>query len=303
MMADQARRLRELAQEKVGSPARGKATSGGNRGRICRSIAVTSGKGGVGKSNVSLSLAVALSQMRKKTLLFDADLGLANIHILLGLAPKHNLLHVVNGACSIEDALCAGPEGVTILPGSSGIAAMADLERYRLEELQRKLSRIEESYDFMIIDGGAGIGKNTMLMSSSAGTALLVLTPEPTALADVYATAKVLVSMGVTDLQVLVNMAGNEREGREIFEKLRGLVRNFLRREIRLSGIIPFDRDVPKMVRMQRNPMQSKPSSRFAAGIQGYARALCGTSPGRVGFFDRLLAGIGKGSPDGENEL
>jgi flagellar biosynthesis protein FlhG len=295
MSADQAQRLRELAREQAwpkGGAAAGQRRPGSRR---CRSIAVTSGKGGVGKSNISLSLAVALARLGRKVLVFDADLGLANLHILLGLTPQHNLFHVVNGECSVEDALCRGPEGITILPGSSGVAAMANLEPSRIERIQRNLVRLEDAFDFVVVDGGAGIGRTTMQLASSAETALLVLTPEPTALADAYATAKMLVSRGVDDLRVMVNMAGSARQGREIFEKLRGLVRNFLGRDLRLSAILPLDREVPRLVRMQKNPVASKPTSRFAAGIQSYARTLCGLPPARGGFFARLFSGAEKG--------
>jgi flagellar biosynthesis protein FlhG len=289
MMADQAQKLRELAGETVRSRSIGQRRRGAATGTRCRSIAVTSGKGGVGKSNVSLSLAVALSRAGRKVLLFDADLGLANIHILLGLTPKRNLYHVVRGECTLDEALCEGPAGITILPGSSGVAAMANLEATRLEELRCALSAIEERFDFVIIDGGAGIGAGTMQVASSADMTLLVLTPEPTALADVYATAKILISRGVRDLRVLVNMAAGAREGKEIFAKLRDLVRTFLHRELRLSAIIPLDRDVPRLVRMQKNPVISKPSSRFAVAVTSCARTLCGMPPARGGFFARLV--------------
>jgi flagellar biosynthesis protein FlhG len=256
----------------------------------CRSIAVTSGKGGVGKSNISLLLAQALARCNKRVLLFDADLGLANIHILLGINPRYNLGHMLRGECTLEQILCTGPDGITLAPGASGIETIANLDAMSLERLVRQFAELEAKHDFMVIDTGAGIGQASVRLASAANSVLLVLTPEPTSLADAYATAKVLFAHGMERISVMVNMAASDREATEIFGKLQTLVKNFLHKEISLAGMLPFDKDVPRMVREQRSVIQTKPSSTFAIRIVACARMLCGMpSRSRESFFSRLF--------------
>jgi flagellar biosynthesis protein FlhG len=284
---DQAQRLRELSRERSsGEHERLK------RGGACRSIAITGGKGGVGKSNISLFLALALSRLKKKVLLLDADLGLANIHILLGIAPRYNLSHMIRNECSVQDIMYNGPEGITILPGATGIDEMANLDGTRLESLMRALNEIENLFDYLLLDVGAGIGRTTTQVSAFADTALLILTPEPTSLADVYATIKMLVSHGSPRLSVMVNMAATEKEGLEIFDKLQGLVQNFLKIKLDFAGILPIDKDIPRLVRAQKNLLIEKPASAFSRRIQNCARMLCGMHVplNDAGFFMRLFS-------------
>lgn len=256
----------------------------------CRSIAVTSGKGGVGKSHTVISLAIALTRLKKNVLVFDGDLGLANIHIMLGIAPKYNLSHVIREECSLPEVLCTGPLGITIIPGASGIFSMANLESIRLEALIRELSRLESSYDFLLIDGGAGIAQASIQLCSMADSALLVITPEPTSLADAYSTAKILFARGVEKISVLVNMAETDTVGQEIFAKLQSLVEKFIQRKIECIGIIPFDKSVSKCIRMQKNILIEKQSSPVSLKIQNCARRVCGMHPvTRSGFFTRLF--------------
>jgi len=291
-VTDQAANLRWRvghAATAVGSSAAAGSTTS-QVSHSCHSIAVTSGKGGVGKSNISLLLAQALSRLRKRVLLFDADLGLANIHILLGLNPRYNLAHVFKGECELEQILCAGPEGVTVVPGASGVEAMANLDALSVERLVRKLAELEARHDFILVDIGAGIGPVPMRLSCAAESALLVMTPEPTSLADAYATAKLMFARGMERIAVMVNMAVSEQDGAEVFEKLQALVKNFLGRNVSLAGIIPFDKDVPRFVRAQRNILLAKPSSPLSTRIGSYARVLCGMQTARKGgFFARLF--------------
>ena len=292
-MIDQAKKLREMVRENktvsalsdTSKPLRRKVKRG-----ACRSIAITSGKGGVGKSNTAISLACALTLLNKKVLVFDGDFGLANLHILLGIAPKHNLSHVIREECSLNETLCAGPCGITIIPGASGILSMANMELSRLESLIRELALLETEYDFLIIDGGAGIGTASIQLTSMADSVLLIITPEPTSLTDAYSVVKILLAKGLGRIDVLVNMAESEKDGKEIFEKLQSLVRNFLKKELILTGIFPFDRNVSKYIRVQKNIFIEKNSSVFAKNIQNAARKLCGMQPVKVGgFFTRLF--------------
>jgi flagellar biosynthesis protein FlhG len=291
---DQAARLRSMARRGAAAPAAAPARVSpvcAGRATLCRSIAVTSGKGGVGKSNIALLLAQSLARCGKRVLLFDADLGLANIHILLGMNPRHNLSHVVNGECGLEEIVCGGPGGISIIPGASGVEAMANLDAVALESLVRALTKLEARHDFMIIDIGAGIGQASMRISAAADTALLVLTPEPTSLADAYATAKVLFSRGMAHVSVMVNMAVSDREGTEMYEKLRALVKNFLKKDIILAGVLPLDKDIPRCIRTQRNLFLEKPAAAVLTRIGGYARGVCGMpAAASAGFFARLFA-------------
>ncbi len=296
-MIDQARKLRKMAKgektDKPGSSSPSKTHSRIKKSGACKSIAITSGKGGVGKSNTSISLAIALTQLKKKVLIFDGDLGLANIHILLGIAPKYNLSHVLSEECDLDDVLCSGPGGITIVPGASGILSMANLEAVRLEALIRKLSRLENDYDYLLIDGGAGIGHSSIQLCTMADYTILIITQEPTSLADAYSIAKILVSRGNDKISVIVNMAESDKGGEEIFKKLRTLTRQFLKKDITLAGIIPFDRNVTKFIRAQKNIFIERKSSNFAIKTQNIARRLCGMPMIKNrGFFTGLFTQV-----------
>lgn len=293
-MIDQAEKLRQMMREKNSGhplPNAQKSVRRKSKTGLCRSIAITSGKGGVGKSNTAVSLACALTLLNKRVLVFDGDFGLANIHILLGIAPKYNLSHVVKNMCTIEEILCKGPSGITIIPGSSGIVSMANIEPNRLELLIRDLSVLEAEYDFLLIDGGAGIVHTSVQLCSMADSTLLIITPEPTSLADAYSVTKILLARGMDRIEVLVNMAETEKEGREIYYKLNSLVKNFLKKDIALAGIIPFDKTVSRYIRAQKNIFNEKRSSAIAKNIQNIARRICGIQLVKTkGFFARLLS-------------
>ncbi|MBN2036815.1 MAG: MinD/ParA family protein [Chitinispirillaceae bacterium] len=290
-MSDQASTLRELAHTgrfQSEDVIRSEPRAHRFRQR-CMSIAVTSGKGGVGKTNIALSLAVALSRMKKKVLLFDADFGLANLHLLLGVAPAHSLLHVVRGERAIEQVLWDGPMGIDIIPGASGIEAMANMDAASQERLSSALERMEQSYDFMIIDTAAGIGGAVIRFASLSDLPLLVLTPEPTSLADGYATIKILFEKGMGRIGALVNMAASDREGIETFDRLNTLVVKFLKKRVVPYGILPYESDVPKSVKRQQVLVLDKPGSRFSEKIQTVAWKVSGmSSVSKESFFCRF---------------
>lgn len=297
-MIDQAKKLRDrLGDNKIKSPSQSENPSilPKNKGdpaneTKCQSIAITSGKGGVGKSNIAISLALALQQLDHKVLIFDGDLGLANIHILLGISPKYTLAHVVQEECSLTEIMCPGPAGITILPGSSGLSTMANLPSVQLELLMRKLVAIEHQFNYMIIDGGAGIGYNAIQLSSMADSILLVLSPDPASLADAYSTAKILIAKGIQKISVLVNMAESNNNGKEIFCRLQSLVKKFLHRDVSLAGILPYDKQVIKLIRKQKNMQIEKQSATFSYQIQKLAGNICGKHTLRKGsFFSRLF--------------
>jgi flagellar biosynthesis protein FlhG len=289
---DQAQKLRESFASVKPSPVTGpqghftaKKAAG-----TCRSVAVTSGKGGVGKTNICLSLGITLSMMKKKVLILDADLGLANIHILLGISPGRTLEQYINSECRLDEIIIKGPAGVHILPGATGIESMATIEPLRLGILTRELSALEEGYDFMFIDTGAGIGRVATTFASMADTAVLVVTPEPTSLADAYAMVKVLYKKQDMPVMAIVNMASNDVDGKETFDRLNALVVRFLKRPLAFLGIVPFDKQVGDSVRRQSAIAIAHPHAMFTSRIQQAGRVLCGLpSVMKEGFFSRFL--------------
>jgi flagellar biosynthesis protein FlhG len=260
------------------------------KARACKSVAVTSGKGGVGKSNISLSLAMALSLLNKKVCIMDADLGLANIHLLLGIVPQRNLSHLIDEECQLSEIITNGPAGVHIIPGASGLENLANLDPLRMGMLQRKLGEMENKYDYLIIDTGAGIGKIAVEFASKADIAVVVLTPEPTSFADAYAMVKVLFDRKIARLSALLNMVSSDAEGKETFDKLNTLVVKFLKRPLDLLGMLPFDKQVSILAKRQKMVLVENPRSLFAGRISAIARAMSGVqSLRKEGFFSRLF--------------
>jgi flagellar biosynthesis protein FlhG len=296
IVIDQAQKLRDLASAGVfdKSVVPLPVTDNDPTGNRCRSIVVTSGKGGVGKTNISLFLAVTLARMRKRVLLLDADLGLANVHILLGTAPRLTLANVVRGECEIGEIIGQGPNGIDLLPGASGIEAMANLDQTGLARLRGMLGTLEQNYDFMIIDTAAGIGSSVTQLALHADLPLLVMTPEPTSLADAYAMAKVLFEHGAERIAVIVNMATTDREGMETFDRLAALVVRFLKKQVVLYGTLPFDRNVSRYVKKQQLLVLHDPGGKLAEKNLAIARKISGLPPAKkTGFFTRVWNQIG----------
>lgn len=285
MSADQAQRLREM----VG------ATSKENIKAAkldIKSISITSGKGGVGKSNTSIAIAGALSRLGHKVLLLDGDFGLANLHILLGIAPHYNLSHVANGECNIDDIISDGPAGIKLIPGANGVMALADSKPALISDLLKSLKKVENHFDYLIVDGGAGIHDTALKLTTSADRAIVVITPEPTSLADAYAVIKNAASRGYTKLSVIVNMAENDNEGKEAYLKLAAMSQKYLDFEPTLLGIIPFDRLIPKLIRSQKNFFIDNHDSRLSIRAGNIARMLTGVKPvDNRGFFEKIFRG------------
>src|SRR5690554_939497 len=287
---DQAQRLRELARNRTftGSFSANHAVLTHHR---CKSIAVTSGKGGVGKTNIALFIAVTMAQSKKRVLLLDADLGLANVHILLGIAPKYNISHFIEGECALDQIICkSGPSDFDIIPGASGLEKLANLDRGRLEFLQHEFFKLEQNYDYILIDTGAGIGSVVTCFASKADTTIVVMTPEPTSLSDAYATIKVLNEKGCSRIGVIVNMAGSDHGGAEIFDRLNTVVLKFLKKPIEIWGILPINKEVPRYIRKQSVFVLDKPYDNFSKRIGSIVRKVSGISCNdKQGFFARLM--------------
>ena len=259
--------------------------------------AVTSGKGGVGKSTLSLNLGIALAAEGKRVLLIDADLGLANIDILLGISPERNLQDLLSGRASAFDVVVEGPEGLSILPSASGIG---ESEGWREEDGRRlgeELGRLERAFDLILIDTGAGISNKVTDFVLSADRAIIVATPEPTSIADAYAMIKVAKSER-EDLPVglVVNRAKSPREAHELHEKFEEIVGRFLDIPIDRLGHVVEDQEVEQATRNQHPVVLSNPQSEATRCIKKLGAELAGmldsTDRRQPGLFHRLMTRI-----------
>lgn len=236
-------------------------------------ITVASGKGGVGKSNVVANLAMALSQAGKRVLVLDADLGLGNMDVLLGLVPEYTLEHVLAGTHSLNDVILDGPGGIRVLPASSGVPQLTALTESQQLLLLDQLEQVSESVDVLLIDTGAGISTNVTFFASSAQDSIIVVSPEPTSLTDAYALIKILARQYREHrFKVLVNMAKSPREAMEVFRKLDTAADRFLHVAIEYVGYIPMDDYVPFAVRQQKAFWEIYPDSPAAKAISQLAR-------------------------------
>jgi flagellar biosynthesis protein FlhG len=246
----------------------------GNAEAQPRVICVTSGKGGVGKTNIVTNLGYNLAKAGKKVLILDADLNLANVDILLGLTPRYNLHHVFMGEKTLAEVLVQGPEGLLILPASSGIMELADLtEQQRLYFLS-EMSALAQKIDIMLIDTAAGINNNVIYFNLAARERIVILTPEPTSLTDAYALVKVLSSRhDVKKFRILVNLARSEKEALAVFRKLSIVADRFLDSlSLDYLGYIPYDSKLPTAVREQRlvsDIFPDAPASRMFSKLAG----------------------------------
>jgi flagellar biosynthesis protein FlhG len=260
-----------------------------------RVIAVTSGKGGVGKTNVAVNLAVGLSRQGQNVLLFDADLGLANVDVALGLKAEFDIQHVIAGERSLDDVLLTGPEGIRVIPAASGVARMAALSPSEQAGLVHAFSDLRQPVDTLIVDTGAGIDNTVLTFTAACQEVIVVICDEPTSLTDGYALIKVLNQQcAVKRFQILVNMVDNELQGRQLFEKLCRVTDRFLDVHLGYLGGVPRDDYLRRAVRAQRAVTSEYPRSEsaraFTAIAQRVARLPRQESSGGLGFFmERMI--------------
>lgn len=218
------------------------ASTAGNTPDHGRVLAVSSGKGGVGKTNISVNLAIALSSRGKRVCVFDADTSLANVNILLNIAPEFTLEHVLNGSRTITEILVRGPGGITIVPAASGIAEFASLTVAQQKLLLQAMHVLEEQFDYLIIDTAAGISENVTTFLDAAEHCLLIVTPEPTSLTDAFALMKVMRKRQCqTHIHVLTNMVDSYPGSVDIFKRLNGAAIRYLQTQLSYLGYVPRD--------------------------------------------------------------
>jgi len=265
--------------------------------KLLRVIAVTSGKGGVGKSNVVVNLGLALARQGLQVLLIDADLGLANLDILLGLTPKFTMQDLLSLRKTLPEVMVEGPEGIRILPASSGIPELAELDDHQKMFLLNELDTYSENLDAVLIDTGAGISRNVLFFTIGATERIVVANNEPTSITDAYALMKVLVTKyGETRFKLLVNGLTRPQDGDQVYRALLRVTERFLGREISLEylGVIPHDEAIPKAVLKQQAALSLFPKSRVSKCFTQLARDLWEAPPpaeldGTVKFFWRRL--------------
>jgi flagellar biosynthesis protein FlhG len=266
--------------------------------RPVRVMAVSSGKGGVGKSNVVINLSLAFDRMGLQTLIMDADLGLANIDVLLGLAPRYNMSHVLSGQKKLEEVLVNGPGNLKIMPASSGVQELTRLTDEQKLLFLELLDGLETEVDVLMLDTGAGISDTVLYFNLAAHERIIVVTPEPTSLTDAYALIKVLYSKhGEKYFRILVNQASTESMGKSIFAKLSKVADHFLDGlSLDYLGTIPFDTSITKSVIQQKPLLELFPSSPAAKAFVSVAETISRTRPnvnqGTIRFFWKRLLNV-----------
>ncbi len=260
-----------------------------------RVIAVASGKGGVGKTSVTANVAVALAGRGLRTCVLDADLGLANLDVLLGLTPRRSLLHVLRGEARLPEVLVRGPGGILVAPAASGFAELTALTPEQRLALVGEVDGLDGQLDVLLIDVGAGVSETVLWFTAAAAETLVVLTPEPTSLTDAYALVKLLARRhGRQDFLVLVNMAATAREAQRTFRALAGVTERFLQVRLDYQGFVPWDDAMVRAVRLQQPVVLSAPGAPASQAFERLAETLVARpaslpSGGMQFFFQRLL--------------
>lgn len=293
MIADQAEALRELVAEDRTHRQAAPAVRPSVSALRATTLAVTSGKGGVGKTSVSVNLAVQLAQMGRRVILMDADLGTANADVICNLNAPRNLSHVVAGRCSLHDALVDAPGGFRLIAGASGLSQMAALSDYERDRLMDQMRVLEDEADLILIDTGAGVGPNVLGFLVAVDQVLVVTTPEPTAITDAYAVIKTATRQSKElDLKLLVNQVRDEREARAVYDRVAGVCRRFLDITPRYAGHVLSDARVPYAVRRRQPFVLEHPTSPASVCLHRLAHRIDrhASTPRDHGLLRRMAA-------------
>ena len=256
---DQAQKLRDIVNDGTSDLA------------DSRIITISSGKGGVGKTNFTVNLGIALAKLGKKVTIIDADLGLANVDVMFGIVTKYNLSNVIKGEITVQESLVKGPYDINIISGGSGIMDLIDLDVNQLEKLIHTLSYFNTISDYILIDTGAGLGKSVISFVEAASDVVLVITPDPTSITDAYALIKNIVKDDQKKIKLIINRVESNEEGDEVYKKLEQAVGKFLNRELENLGYIFEDNNLKKAVRKQIPLLEAYPRAIASKGIENIA--------------------------------
>ncbi len=256
---DQAQKLRDIVSE--GTPEISDA----------RIITISSGKGGVGKTNFTVNLGIALAKLGKRITIIDADLGLANVDVLFGIVTKFNLSNVIKGEISVQESMVKGPYDINIISGGSGIMDLIDLDQNQLEKLIHTLSYFNTISDYILIDTGAGLSKSVLSFVEAASDVVLIITPDPTSITDAYALIKNITNDDQKRIKLIINRVESNEEGDEVFNKLEQAVSKFLNRELENLGYIFEDTNLKRAVRKQTPLLEAYPRAIASKGIENIA--------------------------------
>lgn len=270
---------------------------------VTRVIAITSGKGGVGKTTVSVNLAISMARMGKKVLLMDGDLGLANVNVLLGIIPEHNIYEVIRGKKRIQDIVVRTNYGIDLIAGANGITQLANLTDDQRDNFVRGFEELK-GYDILIIDTGAGVGSNVVGLVKPADEVLIVTTPEPTAITDAYGMIKsIVVNRQDKRIKLLVNRVESAVEAKRVSDRLINISSQFLKAEVESLGFIFEEEIVQKSIRNQRPYVVVYPGSKSSACVQHIAMRLLNLdqdeqgNAGIGGFFQKIMTLFGNEPP------
>ena len=259
-----------------------------------RTIAVTSGKGGVGKTNIAANLAMIFRRYKKRVLLVDLDLGLANVDILLGLRPEYTLQDVIEGRKQMKDIILQGPDGIKFVPASSGIEELTSLSEKQKEALFKGFCDLDEELDIVIVDTGAGISSNVLSFVLASNEILLITTPEPTAITDAYAMIKAL-SRKRKDLNIklLVNLSNSREEAELTMKKIASVTHRFLNINVQYLGYLLQDPNIPIAARLQRTFVKEYPNTTATSCLNNMVASFLNSDDGTQtlgveGYFRRI---------------
>ena len=297
---DQATNLRRIVKKESGKVHKLRVKDGSFPQKNSPMVfTVTSGKGGVGKTNIVGNLAITYQRMKKRVLIFDADLGLANIDILFGINPKYTIEEVIKGEKELSQIIAKGPEGVAIIPASSGVQELSHLTEGQKIHLLNEFDLLNNMYDILLIDTGAGISSNVIYFNLAAQERIVVVTPEPTSITDAYALIKVMfMQHGTKKFIILMNMVRNEKEAVSVYKHLSRVVEKFMGSiSLDYAGYIPYDKHLHESVNRREPVTCCYPRSSSSQSFKKLAEYLLDQTDGRhqdgsIQFFwKRLMVG------------
>ncbi len=298
-MMDQAYKLRQVVNNIKTRESAGQVKDQSEcKNKAAKVITVTSGKGGVGKTNITVNLALALSKMGLKVIVIDADFGLANIEVLLGITPEFTLLDVIKGKKSIFEVLCDGPQNIKFISGGSGVEELVKLDKEQLDKFLENIGLLDKLVDIILIDTGAGLSDSVMNFVMAADEILLVTTPEPTSIMDAYALIKMVSNRDKSkNIRIIANRVESPGEAEDVINKLRIVAHNFLSMEVNPLGYVFRDDMVIKAVKIQQPFLLKYPKCHAARQIEDISKKIADIAEyndqysdyGIKGFIRRLI--------------